>query len=295
MTTQYEIRLEGVHASDLPLGLLRDLADFVVEGSSRAARLAAEGRSTARGAAPAWLGDSSDVRLVGLREGSLALDVTARPLAEWAPEIFPVVTDETAFDLLIGAMEDAQHGRRDSERLDAGMLQTLVKTRVLFGRGATRLRITRRNEPPIELSESGVEIFQKLATETPASKVDRIVGVLDSLTMSTRTSLLKLADGVSLKGNVGASVELDFLKGLLGREVVVDGTVGFRPSGRLQRIEIDRVDLATAHDVLWRQTPRGELAHERLDLPSEGLAKYFGAWPGDEDDDQLFAAMRELG
>lgn len=89
MTTQYEIRLEGVHASNVSLAVLRDLADLVVEGSSRAARLAAEGRSTARGTAPVWLGESSDVRLVGFREGSLALDVTARPLAEIAPGIFP--------------------------------------------------------------------------------------------------------------------------------------------------------------------------------------------------------------
>lgn len=294
MTTKYEIHLDGAHASDLSLGVLRDLADLVVEGSSRAARLAAEGRSTARGTAPPWLGESSDVRLVGLREGSLTLDVTARSLAESAPGIFTTLSGETAFDLLMVAVDDALHGRRDSERLDLGMLQTLIKTRSLFGRGPSQLRITRASGGTVEFSEGAVESFQKLAAETPSPRVDRIVGLLDSLTMSTRTGLLKLDDGTSLRGDIAASVDLDRLKGLLGFEVVVEGTVAFRPSGRPQRIEIDHVAPAGPRDLLWRRTPRGELGHEQLVLPSEGLDHLFGQWPGDEDDEQVFAALREL-
>lgn len=172
MSTRYEIHLDGVHARDLPLGILRDLADLVIEGSSRAARLAAEGRSTARGSAPVWLGEASDVRLAELREGSLVLAVTARPLGEIAPGIFPIATGETAFDLLMLAVEDALQGRRDSERLDLGMLQTLVKARSLFGRGASRLRFMRVGGAAIELAEPAMERFQRLATETPPSKVD---------------------------------------------------------------------------------------------------------------------------
>jgi hypothetical protein len=294
VTTEYEIYLDGVHAGDLSLSVLRDLADLIVEGSSRAARLAAEGRSTARGTAPVWLGDASDVRLVGFREGSLVLDVTARPLAEIAPSIFPIATGETAFDLLMIAFDDALQGRRDSERLDLGMLQTLVRTRSLFGRGARRLRLTRVGGSSLELAESAAERFQRLATETPPSKVDRIVGHLDSLTMSTRTCLLKLSDGTSLRGNVATSVDLDDVKSLLGLDVVVEGVVAFRPSGRPQRIEVDHVAAAQARDTLWRRTPHGELPGEQLVLPSEELGAFFGQWPGDEDDEQVFAALREI-
>jgi hypothetical protein len=194
----------------------------------------------ARGTAPAWLGESSDVHLVGFREGSLALDIAARPLVDIAPEAFPTLAGETAFDLLIQAqaIEDALRGRRDSERLDLGILQILVKTRSLFGRGPTRLRISRSDGRTIELSESAAETFQKLATETPAPQVDRLVGVLDSLTVSTRTCLLKLADGTSLKGYLGTHVDLDPWKANLGLEVVVEGTVAFRPSGLTAGIDV---------------------------------------------------------
>ncbi len=294
MTTSYEIYLDGVHARDLSLAVLRDLTDLVIEGASRAARLAAEGRSTARGSAPVWLGEASDVRLVGFREGSLVLDVTARPLVEIAPGVFSMTTGETAFDLLMLAVDDALQGRRDSERLDLGMLQTLVKARSLFGRGASRLRFMRAGGAAIELAEPAMERFQRLATETPPSKVDRIVGHLDSLTMSTRTCLLKLSDGTSLRGNVATSVDLDQMKSLLGLDVVVEGMVAFRPSGRPQRIEVDHVAAAEARDALWRRTPHGELPGEQLALPSEDLSSCFGQWPGDEDDEQVLAALREL-
>jgi hypothetical protein len=45
---------------------------------------------------------------------------------------------------------------------------------------------------------------------------------------------------------------------------------------------------------LWRRTPRGEHVREQLVLPSEDLGSYFGQWPGEESDAQLFAALRDL-
>jgi hypothetical protein len=301
MTTSYEIRLDGVRAMDLSLGVLRDLVDLLLDGTSRAARLAVEGRSTARGTAPWWLGESSELRMTALREGSLAIDVAARPLAEIAPAIFgpsagteaTVAPGETAFDLLMSAIDDALHGRTDSDRLDYGMLQALTKSKSIFGRGATRLRISRVDRLTIEFGEEEVSTFQKLALETPAPKVDRVVGVLDSLTMSTRTTVLKLTDGLALKGNVGASIDLESVKGLLGAEVVVEGIVAFRPSTRPLRIEIDYVAAATKQDMLWTRTPRGELGQQPA-LPVDDLSSWFGQWPGDEDDEQIFAALKEL-
>lgn len=301
MTTDYEIHLDGVHATDLPLGVLRDLVDLLLDGASRATRLVVEGRSIARGTTPWWLSESSELRMTALREGSLALAVSARPLAEVAPAIFgantetetPVAAGETAVDLLMSAIDDALRGQRDSDRLDYGMLQTLTKSKSIFGRGATRLRISRGAQSAIEFGDEEVSTFQRLALETPAPKVDRVVGVLDSLTMSTRTAVLKLTDGVTLKGNVGANIDLESVKGLLGTEVLVEGTVAFRPSARPLRIEIDHVATATKQDIVWTRTPRGELG-QQLILPVDAMSSYFGQWPGDEDDEQVFAALKEL-
>lgn len=139
-----------------------------------------------------------------------------------------------------------------------------------------------------------METFQRLATETLSSRVDRIVGHLDSLTMSTRTCLLRLSDGISLQGTVGVTVDLNHLKGLLGLDVVIEGMVAFEPSGRPQRVEIEHVAVATARDVLWKRTPHGEFPGEALAPSNEGSGALFGQWPGEEDDEQIFAALKEL-
>ena len=298
--TSYEVHLDGVHARDLPLGVLRDLSELLVEGATRAVRLAAEGRSTARGSSPIWLTDASDLRLTELREGSLALQIKASPLAQLAPSVFAssnpdiaVAEGETSFDLLMGAIDDALRGRRDSDRLDFGLLQTLVKCKSLFGRGATHLRFTRSGGRSIEFGENEISSFQKLASETPAPSVHRLVGTLDSLTISTLAAIVKLDDGLALKGSIGLSVNLEQTKLLLGAEVVLEGVVGFRPSSRPQRIEIDYIAAASARDQIWKRSPKGDRGTQ-LDLPTDDLSAHFGQWPGEEDDEQVFAALREM-
>ena len=296
----YEVHLGGVHARDLSLGVLRDLSDLLVEGATRAVRLAAEGRSTARGTAPSWLAEASELRLTDLREGSLALQIKASPLTELAPTVFlagsaeaTISSGETSFDLLMGAIDDALHGRRDSDRLDLGMLQTLVKCKSLFGRGATQLRLTRSGGRSIEFSDNEINAFQKLATETPAPNINRLVGQLDSLTISTRTAVVKLDDGPALKGSISQSVDLDIAKPLLGREVVIEGLVTFRPSTRPQRIDIDYIAAASSRDQIWKRPLRGELV-QQLAIPTDDLSPYFGKWPGEESDEQIFAALKEM-
>jgi hypothetical protein len=72
------------------------------------------------------------------------------------------------------------------------------------------------------------------------------------------------------------------------------GMVAFRPSGRSQRIEVDHVAAAQARDALWKRAPHGERPGEQLALPADELGPFFGQWPGDEDDEQVFAALREI-
>jgi hypothetical protein len=90
-----------------------------------------------------------------------------------------------------------------------------------------------------------------------------------------------------LKGNVATTLDLDQMKSLLGMEVVVEGTLAFRPSGRPLGIEVEHVAVAQAQDALWNRTPHGELPGEPLVTSGEELGPVFGQWPGEEDDEQL--------
>jgi hypothetical protein len=293
----YEIHLDGVHATDVSLTILRDLADLLLEGAARSARLAVEGRSTARGALPAWLASAGDVRLRAIREGSLAIDVAARPLNEIVPGALPPSSSTTAFDLFLRAAADALQERSDSEQLDSGILQTLLKSRALFARGVSQVRITdsaAHHAEPLLLTETSTEAFLKLANQLPSPHVDRCVAILDSLTMSTHSCSLKLEDGASLRGDLAPAVDLEAVRALLGREVLAEGTAYFRPSGRAHRMEIDFLAPATLQDEVWRRAPHGEARPEHP-LPSSGeLSSLVGQWPGEESDDRIFEALREL-
>ena len=297
----YKILLEGVDASDLSLSVLRDLCALLVEGSQRAARLAVEGRSIARGALPAWIAACADLRIARYASGSLDLAVSAPPLHEAAPDIFtqqqffpPLPnTDSTALDLLLGAADDAVSGRGDSDRIDAGLLEVLVSAGGLFSRGSTKLSIGRIGSPAVVIDPSAARAIRAMAEATPTSRVGRVRGVLDAVTVSTRAFVLKLDAGNSLRGFTGA-VPLDRLKSLLGNEVVVEGLVSFRPSGDALRIEVDHATLAKPADAIWARLPHVDVSKTPLVSSGPDLESVFGHWPGDESEEDIYRALREL-
>lgn len=300
---EYTVVLEGVEALDLSIALLRDLCDLLIEGAQRCARLVAEGRSVARGTAPAWVGAAADCRVTRFAPGSLDLGVTASKLSDAAPELFsqqqlfPTGTDSdaTALDLFLDAAEDAAAGRRDSERLDAGVLEVLARTGNLFAKGASRLRVSRAGHANIVLDTTSVGVIRALAEETPPASISRIQGVLDALTVSTKAITLRLDDGHQIRGFAGA-VDLERLRTCLGAKVVVEGSINFRPSGEALRVEVDSLTVAGPGDVIWAQLPRGESVASRPRPSSTGfdLDALFGRWPGEEDDARLAQALRDL-
>jgi hypothetical protein len=119
--------------------------------------------------------------------------------------------------------------------------------------------------------------------------VSRLRGHLDSLTISTKAIALRLEDGRIVRGFAG-SVDQDQLKALLGTEVVVEGWFNFRPSGEALKIEVDSITPATRGDAIGAQPPKRELVASR----SIDLDDLFGKWPGDESDERLAEALREL-
>jgi hypothetical protein len=299
----YSVLLEGVDARDLSVGVLRDLCDLFLEGAQRSARLVAEGRSGARGPAPAWLTSAADLRISKFEPGSLDLELQAPRLSDVAPEIFaqqqlfPAGTsaDASAFDLFLDAAQDAAQGKRDSERLDAGVLDILGRASALFARGGTRLTIAGAGRASIVLDPPAAQTIRALADETPPSRVTRVRGVLDTLTVSTKSLMLRLEDGRQLRG-FATDVAIETLKELHGKDTVLEGHVTFRPSGEALRIQVEAAFAAKAGDVLWTQLPKVEPAvtRPRASVAPVGLDAFFGKWPGDETDDELATALEDL-
>ncbi len=77
---------------------------------------------------------------------------------------------------------------------------------------------------------------------------------------------------------------------------MLEGQVTFRPSGEALRIQVESAFAAKAGDVLWAQLPKVEptVSSPRASVSPAGLDGFFGKWPGDETDDQLAKAMKDL-
>ena len=179
--------------------------------------------------------------------------------------------------------------------LDAGVLDVLARTGSLFAKGGTCLSVGRVGHSTLVLDVKAAVQIRTLAEETPAPCVSRLRGQLDSLTVSTKAISLRLEDGRAVRGFAGA-IEQEQLKALLGTEVVVEGWFNFRPSGEALRIEVESVKPAKPGDAVWAQLPKREptAPRSRPSSPALELDALFGKWPGDESDDRLAEALREL-
>ena len=123
--------------------------------------------------------------------------------------------------------------------------------------------------------------------------------MLDTIRHSDRMFTLLMADGKAVKG-IADGVAAEQLAHLFGHHVVVTGTTIFRPSGGVLRIEADAIDPAGADAMVWARIPTPlfrDLDSAALRQPQgqrSGVNAIIGRWPGEESDDAIAAALREL-
>jgi hypothetical protein len=100
--------------------------------------------------------------------------------------------------------------------------------------------------------------------------------------------------GVLLEGSI------EELANLLNKRVLVLGKAVYRPSGRVLRLDTDEFRLATGQDEFFSRLPQPQRLN--LDMKAilrdqqhkKGVRAIFGKWPGDETDEQIEQAMKEL-
>ena len=93
---------------------------------------------------------------------------------------------------------------------------------------------------------------------------------------------------------------VELLRDFFNREVVIEGTGVFRPSGSLLRIDADAIAAAGTHDDFFRTVPKAaverdchKLSRLRPGEPSV-YARILGSIPAEESDEEFAAAIEEL-
>ena len=280
----------------------------MLDATRGALRQRVEGRSTARGSLPAWLQAAADFEVVGFEAGSTVLLIEAKPLSEVAPSLFaqrelfePIDPSDSAFGLMEQTLALAANGRSDSDLFDQPLLSTFRRFERVLSSGFSSIELTngKHGREPVVIDGDSIGAVEHLIRSTPAPQRARVAGTLDTIRHSDRMFTLLVDGGKAVKG-IAEGIASEQLAGLFGQNVVVSGTAVFRASGTLLRIEAETIEPAGSDAEIWARVPTP--LFRIMDAPSlrepqgprSGLNAVFGRWPGDESDEQIAAALREL-
>jgi hypothetical protein len=120
----------------------------------------------------------------------------------------------------------------------------------------------------------------------------RLEGVLDMVQASDSSFRLSLADGRTVPGRL-VGPPITSLARVLGRTLLVFGTGRFGPGGELEGVDAD--GFIPNDGQPWDVSPDDfPFSREVAEEMSRRFRSIVGAWPGDETDDQVEQALREL-
>jgi len=310
---RYESRLlrlqtDSEYSERLPLDVCGDLLRQLKPLLTYSVRMAVEGSSVGFGRMPGWLASASDVRLAGYgsdRDDTL-IQLAAPTLGDAAPELYeqrqlwPTKPDPlyTAVDVFSDVVGDVALQNLDSVRYDRHLLRKLAGLRRVF---SDHLRTIVLSHESRAVDSDIAQSAERIAECTPPPQEVRVVGQLDMIRKSTRSFGVQLDDGSEIHGVLEDNDGLETMREFFGRRVLVLGKAVYRPSGSLLRIDTHAVeDGQTLPSIFSRVPPprrRPMVQRSRRISAGRGwapLAKYFGAWPGDETDERWAEMLVEL-
>lgn len=246
--------------------------------------------------------------MVGVESGSTVLAIEAPALFDVAPSLFsqrhlfePVDAAESAFGLMEQTLALAAARRSDSELFDQPLLSTFRRFERILSSGFSSIELTSGDlrRAPVVIDCDSIHAVDQLIRSTPEPQRTRVSGTLDTIRHSDRMFTLLLDDGKAVKG-IAEGLAAEQLRELFGQNVVVSGTAVFRASAGLLRIEAESIEPAGTDAVVWARIPApvfrvmdgGSLRQPQG--PRSGVNAVIGRWPGDETDEEIVSALREL-
>ena len=185
--------------------------------------------------------------------GSVAAELVEQQLLwEDGPE-----PEETAFELFAASVNDVRQRRTESNRFDPPLLRRISGYRRMLERGLERISM-----PDTALAEHGeidmttVNTATELSAAAPRARRVRVTGRLDLMGKSQSVLKLHLPGNVVVIALWEGSQPVESLRDFFNREVVIEGTGVFRPSGSLLRIDADAIAAAGTNDDFFRTVPK---------------------------------------
>lgn len=302
---KHRLTLLGGAADELRISMvvLHEATGALLEGARMATHFAVEGESVRKGLCPAWLETACDFDVTDVSEGSAVFEIEAHTLSSTDEIRFGTEPDDlgelTAFDIFGRLLATILEGDRDDIVADRALLESCARFARVAGAGYAGIALEglHGRSSPLVIKSTDAERIELLRDETPRPQAARIAGTLDTVSASRSDVVLALKDGTRVPGRMEQH-ELEALRSLLGKEVVVSGIARYGPSGRLLMVDVETLEVARAEDRIFERAPVARAQRVVIEpSPSDttGVSTFFGTWPGEETDAELLEALRKLG
>ena len=305
---QHTLTLLGGNETELRVSaaMLRDAIDALIEGSAKAARFAKEGYSVRSGPKPSWLDTVCDIQIKSLSSGSAVLQIESPIIFKSEVDFFELETGETtedqvtAIDYFGTFMAKVAHGKTDELSYDPALIDTCLKfvkvTESDNAYSGIRLAGLSGSHKTVELAKDDVVRFEVLRDSYPQPRGIRVACTLDTISASTSKVRLSLMDATKAIGIV-SQYDINELVDSFGKEVAITGLAHFRPSGKLQWIDIEQIEPRSNKDEIFEIIPQATapltINSDSTDLCTDGVTAFYGQWPGDESDEEWLKAISE--
>lgn len=313
---RYQLRLTGLREGkgQIKAARLQRVLDALLKTAERATHLLATGAGSRKGPNPAWLNDSIDFTITGLKPGSTVLDIAAPRLGETASEVFaqrqfwPDQTeiaipslDDTALDLASLAIHEAQAEDSPGDRFDGSVLNAILG----FGKAA-KTSALRYELVPQDAAHDGFVLDARSYTRIearskaiPSPKAFIVSGRLDKIEHDAGRFRLLVNPHSALLGRLDPNaLNVESLRPLWGKQTTIEGMVHFKANGQPRLIEARRVGSRVEGDAIFEEMPAAEIPgapvltrEQERRAKSFDLMKLWGTWPGDEPVEELLAQL----
>ncbi len=281
------------------------MIDAIVDLAPRIVNMAFRGRS--HGKKPTWLAPALDFRFVGHDgEDETNLYFEAPVFGDAIPQQYAQAeiwasrpdANDTGFELLADLLTDFGAKNRDSDRFDRPLLKKFLELSPLFSETLFETMEVESHRTKAIIDPSTIRTVTSFYETTPGPKRVKVYGTLDMIRASTQRFALLMPNGDEAQG-ILIDDDICNLQGLLNKPVSVFGKAIYRPSGKLLRIDADKVEPGTKADEFFGKIPEGRTSqpvgtnvHPRNE--KGGVNAIFGKWPGDETDEQIEEALARM-
>jgi hypothetical protein len=154
------------------------------------------------------------------------------------------------------------------------------------------------DQASVALSPADIPTLEALIQDTPPPQAVRFTCLLDTISVSRQTVLLKADSGETVPARLGAGVDPEQLRALWSQRVLITGMAHYRPSGSIQQVAVDGLQRAEPQDELFSRAPlpasRQPVFRSEPHDQQTGVASFIGTWPGEESDEELIEALQAI-